>query len=245
VQDVFLLLILALHIICAIEIVRNGDTIPWIFFILAAPVIGCVIYLTLISGPELLAIGARTARRLRMAIDPERDLRGRQHQAELVGSAEARRALAEACIKQSRFEEAAALFETAAMGPHADDPVLLHGLAHARFLNNDPAGAQAALDHLRAANPHWRSAKAHLLYARTLEQQSQWAEALAEYEALVDDYPGEEARCRYALLLQRQGRAPEARALFETVMQSVDGAPKHYRRAQNAWAKLARRNLSA
>jgi hypothetical protein len=45
-------------------------------------------------------------------------------------------------------------------------------------------------------------------------------------------------------LLQRQGRAPEARALFETVMQSVDGAPKHYRRAQNAWAKLARRNLS-
>ena len=237
------LLIIALHLLCAVIVVRNGHVFPWLFFVLVFPFMGCLIYFAVMMGPDLREDVARVVRSLRKLIDPRRDLRLTRRRAEMVGSADAKRALAEECIKRGNYDEAVALFETAAMGLHADDPALLHGLAHARFFNNDPAGAQQALDHLRAVNPDWRSPKAHLLYARALEQQGKGQEALAEYEALIDDYPGEEARCRMALLLKKQGRTEDARALFERVVRFMEHAPKHYRHAQNGWVKVARRNL--
>jgi hypothetical protein len=232
-----------LHLLSAAVVVRNGHVFPWLFFVLVCPFLGCLIYFAVMMGPELREDAARAVRFSRKLADPRRDLRLKRRQAEMVGSADTKRALAEECLKRGSFDEAVALFETAAMGVHANDPALLHGLAQARFLNNDPAGAQQALDHLRAANSDWGSPKAHLLYARTLEQQGKWQDALAEYEALTGYHSGEEARCRLALLLKKHGRTDEARALFETVLQATDRVPKRHRRTRRAWEKVARRHL--
>jgi len=240
---ILLLLTITLQIICGIHAARHGRAWPWLFVILSFPLIGCAIYTLMVVAPELQQAGTKAAGRVQNVIDPDRDFRTKLRQAELVGSADAKRQLAEECIKRGSYGEAVALFETAAMGIHADDPALLYGLARAKFLNSDPAGTQKALDDLRAANPDWSSADAHLLYARALEEQGKTEEALHDYEALIGYFPGEEARCRMALLLQKQGRVEDARQLFETVVRFVDGAPKHCRRAQNDWIQVARRNL--
>jgi hypothetical protein len=237
------LLIIGLQIFCGVHAARNGHLFPWIFIIIFAPLIGCAIYIIMIMAPEMQRAGAKAATTMTKVLDPDRDYRARVRQVEMVGSADAKKALAEECIKRSEFAQAAEIYESAAVGIHADDPALLHGLARARFLNSDPAGAQQALDALRAANPDWVSPDAHLLYARALEGQGKTAEALEDYEALTRYFPGEEARCRYALLLQKEGRVQEARAIFEEVVKSVEGAPKHYRRAQHDWLSVARRNL--
>jgi hypothetical protein len=242
--QILILLTIAVHILCAIEVVRSGHVMPWLFFVLTVPFAGCLIYLVVMQGPQLQEAGAKAAGRMRKVVDPDQDLRAKRRQVVLVNSADAKRALAEECMKRGTFDEAVALFETAAMGPLSDDPTLLHGLARAKFYNNDPAGAQRALDDLRAANPDWQSAKAHLLYARALELQGKMQDALAEYEALIDYYPGEEARCRLALLLKKQGRIADARSQFAMVITVVDHAPKHYQRAQHDWFKVARRHLS-
>ena len=68
--------------------------------------------------------------------------------------------------------------------------------------------------------------------------------ALFEYEALAGYYPGEEARCRLALLLQKTGQVAEARAVFGEVVRSIDKASKTYFRSQRDWYEVARRNLS-
>ena len=126
--------------------------------------------------------------------------------AELVGSVDSKRALAEEYLARGAYADAVEIYRATAVGQFKDDPALLMGLARAQFLNNDPAGAQASLDALQAADPSFVSGDAHLLYARALEAQGKTDEAIAEYRRLVPYFSGEEARARFAMLLDKIGR---------------------------------------
>ncbi len=244
-MPILILLTIGLQIICGIHAVRHGNIYPWIFIIIMAPLLGCAIYTAMVWLPELERVSAKAGNDITKLIDPDRDYRARLKDAELVGSADSKRMLAEECLRRGDTAEAVKLLEAIATGVYADDPALLHALARARFLNGDAFGAQKALDDLRTANPEWSSADGHLLYARALEEQGKTEEARIDYEALVRYFPGEEAKCRLALLYQKMGRVEAARQLFEGVVKSVDGAPKHYKRAQQDWLGVARRNLGA
>ena len=96
---------------------------------------------------------------------------------------------------------------------------------------------------LREANPDYHSPNGHLLFARSLEDQGKTDRALQEYEALVKYYPGQEARCRYGLVLQRLGRREDSRRVFQEICHSVEYGPPHQRRAQREWYEIAKRAL--
>jgi hypothetical protein len=85
------------------------------------------------------------------------------------------------------------------------------GLARSQFALEDYRGTCITLDRLRAVHPDVDCPQGHLLYARSKEQRGDIEQALIEYAALAAYYPGEEARCRLALLLQKRGRVAEAR----------------------------------
>jgi hypothetical protein len=84
-----------------------------------------------------------------------------------------------------------------------------------------------------------------MIYARALELQNRDADAAAEYARLVPYFAGEEARTRYALLLDRMGRRDEARALYAQVAKNLSGAPSRYRQQQREWGDIAARALKA
>jgi hypothetical protein len=130
-------------------------------------------------------------------------------------------------------------------GIHRDDAVLMHGLARAHMAAGDFAQCTRTLAALRAANPGFESAEAHLLYARSLEAEGRTAEALREYEAVCGYFPGAEARCRYALLLTMAGRTQEARQLFAEVVRAVDKAGAPFKQAQREWYDIAKRALGS
>jgi hypothetical protein len=153
-------------------------------------------------------------------------------------------ALADAYLAVGRAEEAAALYRDTLTGVHATDPGLMQGLARAEFARGNFPAVEQVLDALRDANPDFQSADCHLLYARSLEEQGKLGLALHEYEALVPYYPGQEARCRYALLLEKSGRHPESQRLFREICQSIEMGPRHARRAQRQWYDIARRGLA-
>jgi hypothetical protein len=235
----------ALLVGCVVHAVRTGRIFPWIYVIVFLPGIGSLIYLGVEVVPELLR--GRASRRLaegvRAAADPHRGFREARRAADLVGSVDAKRALAEEHVARREYAQAIALYEGMLSGQFQDDPVLLQGLARARFLAGDGAGAQAALDALQKADPNFVSADAHLLYARALELQGKDAEAREEYRRLIGYFAGEEARCRYAMLLDRLGEKDEARALYREILKLLEGAPRHYRRAQKEWGDIARAAL--
>jgi len=97
------------------------------------------------------------------------------------------------------------------------------------------------LDTLRAHNPDYQSSGGHLLYARALEAGGRTAEALEQYEALAAYYPGEEARCRFALLLQKSGAIDHAMAVFQELVRNVERRGPTYRRSEKPWYETALR----
>ena len=236
---------LALIVICVVHAVRRGNVFPWIYIIVFLPGIGSLIYIAIEIIPEL--IRGRAAARLKSgaaaAIDPNRSFREAHRAAELVGSVDSKRALAEQYMARGAYGDAVEIYRATAVGQFKDDPALLMGLARAQFMNGDPAGAQVSLDALQAADPNFVSGEAHLLYARALEGQGKNDEAIAEYRRVVPYFSGEEARARFAMLLDKTGAHDEAREVYREILKLLDGAPARYRSAQREWGDIARRGL--
>lgn len=231
-----------LQILLCWHAARSGRAQPWIWIILIFPGVGSAVYIATQLVPEWFGSpkGQRTTTALVDAVAPERHYRALADAAEAVPTVENRANLAAECLRLGRHAEAAALYEGCLTGIHASDPKLLGGLAEARFAAGDAAGALAAINRLREAAPELYSTDLHLIYARALEGAGAIAAALEEYAALADRYPGEEARCRQAMLLHGLGRTVEAEAIFQTILRNARHRPGPQRRAQKPWEDIAR-----
>jgi hypothetical protein len=238
--------ILLIQFAFAAHVIRSGRSYLWILPIMFVPLIGCIAYLLFAIVPDMAR--SNSARRLAddvvNTVDPGRGYREKKRQVEMVGSAQAKRELADECIKRGYFHDAIDLYQSALGGGFEDDPAMLHGLARAKLLAGDGAGAQAAYERLKAADPVAFSAEAELDYARALALQGKNDEAVLQYEKVLPKYPGEEARCRYALLLLKLGQKERAQRVFREIVESVRGAPSYYRSRQREWLRIARQNLS-
>jgi hypothetical protein len=241
----FGVVILLAQIACAVHVVRTGRHYVWIYLVVFVPVVGMAAYFFAEILPELLH--SRPARHaaasIEKAVNPGRRLRAAIQQVEISPTTENKAALAAEYLLAGRPAEAVALYREALTGIHVADPALMLGLARALFADQRFAEAQRELDGLIEANPRLRSPEAHLLYARSLEEQGKNGAALAEYRALILYYPGQEARCRYGMLLQRTGRGDEARRIFEEICQLVEYGPRHQRFMQREWYEAAKRAL--
>jgi hypothetical protein len=241
------IIVLLAQVTCAVHVVRTGRNYYWIYIVVFLPVVGMATYFIAEMVPELMQ--SRRARQaaagVAKALNPGKSLREAQRRCEITPTAENKARLAQEYLLIDRPADAAALYREALVGVHATDPGMMLGLARALFAQGDVAQTQAVLEKLREANPEINSPDGHLLYARALEQQDKTEEALGEYQALAAYYPGQEVRCRYALLLQRVGRHDEAKRVFEEVCQLLDYGPRHQRRLQREWHDVAKRALAA
>jgi hypothetical protein len=237
----------------AYHAVRNGKSPLWLvglavasFVSILATLAVWLAYLGFAVIPDLLR--SAPARRLKdnmvNAADPGRGYREKLREAELVGSVDSKRALAEECIRMGRFADAIELYESAMQGPlGGSDPALIKGLGRARMLSGDGAAAQGLFEQLHAHDPAAYDSDAELDHARALELQGKHSEAVAQYEKVVARYPGEEARARFGLLLESIGQEARARALFQEILKSVQGAPSYYRSRQKEWVAIAKSHL--
>jgi hypothetical protein len=241
----FGLITLLAQMACAAHIIRSGRHYLWIVPVLLLPWIGIGAYViySLASGAQNYAV-RRYADNMPNITDPGTSYRQKKRDLEMIGSAQAKRVFAEECIKRGRFQDAVDLYESAAQGTFAQDPALLHGLARAKLLVGDGVGSEAAFDALKTADPAAFTQDAHLDYARALALQGKNDQAAAEYEKLSRVYPGEEARCRYALLLNEMGQREKAQSLFRMIVDAVKSSPSYVRRRQREWLKIAQQNLN-
>lgn len=222
---------------------------PWWWMLVICfvpPPFGWGAYILFAMMPDLF--GSRSARKFADNVatmaDPGRGYREKLREVERVGSADAKRALAEECIKRGLFQDAVELYQSAMQGPIGDgDPTLLKGLARARLLAGDGAGAADAFEKLRAMDRAAIDTDTELDYARALALAGHTEAALRQYAEVVPRYPGEEARCRYALLLQEVGQTERAQALFREIVANVKHAPGYYRARQREWLKIAKQQL--
>lgn len=238
-------LLLLIQIAFAVHVVRTGREIYWIFIIIFLPAVGCLVYFITQVMPEL-----GQNRRLRKAgsglaktLDPQRELRRRKEELALVDTTANRVKLAEECLAAGLAADAIELLEPCLRGGNENDPNLLLTLAQAQFSAAQYPAARQTMEQLIAANPSFRSHDGHLLYARTLEALDLIDAALREYAVLATAFPGEEARVRYGMLLQRIGRKEQAQEMFTESLNRAKRAPGYYRKKEQQWLKLAKQNL--
>jgi hypothetical protein len=245
--------ILLIDLALAWHVIRSGRTPLWImgmglasFINILALVALWLAYVAMAVIPDFL--NSHGMRRFRgsvaQAADPGRGYREKKRQVELVGSVDAKRALAEESVKRGFFAEAIELYESAMQGPLGEaDATLLKGLARAKMLSGDGAQAESLFLKLRQVDAAAFDADAELDYARALALQSKNDEAVAQFEKVVSRYPGEEARARFGLLLESIGQQARAQALFQEIIKSVKGAPSYYRSRQREWLSIAKSHL--
>ncbi len=241
-------LVLLVQVLCAAHCIRSGREQKWIWLILIFPGVGCLLYLFLEVLPDARAsrsVSQAGSKVVRM-VDPGREIRKAREQLEIADSLRNRRNLAAAYIQEGLFAEAVDILETCLSGLYADDPFLLMELSFALFFKGDLAGAGKSLERLAAVNPGFEKNERTLLTARVLEETGRLDEALEHYASILKVYPGEEARCRYAMLLNRTGREEEARKLFNEILVSARQFRRHkfYRKSQKPWIELAKKGLA-
>jgi hypothetical protein len=239
------LLPIALMLAAVVHIIKTGRNFLWVYVVIFIPLFGALVYVAVEIVPAMFK--SRTAQKFganaKAIADPNKSFREARRAAEITGSVDSKRALAEEYVRRGDYGAAIEIYRDTLVGQFADDPALLMGLARAQFASGDGAGAQSSLDRLQAADPNFVSADGHLLYARALEMQGKDEEALAEYARLVPYYSGEEARARYGLLLQKNGRNDQAQAVYEEILKRLDSAPKRIQAMQKEWSDIARKNL--
>jgi hypothetical protein len=238
------LLILALQVYCVIDVIRRGRNSLWIMALIFLPVASAIAYFVVEILPSLQH--NRHVRAARQTVvdklDPERELRAAQQALDIADTMANRLRVADAMTELGRHAEALPLYQRGA-GPRPDFRTG-EKLSRSLFLNDKPDEALSVLDALPKVTAQSELDRAALLRARILEDLKRDDEALALYADVVDRVPGDEARCRYAALLIKLGRKPEARRVLEDVEHRMKYIDRHTRASQAPMYEWAMRELT-
>lgn len=218
----------------------------WIFIIIMVPALGGLIYFLTQILPDLQRSSAarRVSSEAAKIANPTRDLRRLRENLELVDTVQNRQLLARECMNVGQFQEAIDLFKDCLQGRTEHDPYIMLELATAYFAADCYPEAKDTFLKLRETNSDFQSTDGHLLYARTLEYIDENDEALREYEAVSGFFPGEEANCRHALLLKKNGRTEKANEIFNQILTRDRRRSRQHRRREKQWVDISRQNLA-
>lgn len=227
----------------AVHAVRTGRDRYWLFIIVFFPGIGCLIYFF----AEFLPCLQQSSRMGEFkhvtgsSLNAGRHLRMLQEQVEMTPSIKNKKRLAEAYVNGGQFDKGIDLYRQCLQEAQQEDPHLLEGLSCAYFFKGDFEQAKQYLTRLLGVCESYNAGPFHLLMARTLEGLGEMETAKAKYAQVVKTFSGEEARCRYALLLKQLGQTEAADKLFAEILKNARLSPKYYRRTQKTWIDIARK----
>lgn len=235
-----------LAILLCWHIVRTGRDTFWIWIVLMAPGIGSLAYIALNIVPEIF--GGTRARRFsraaRETLDPHREYREAKGDCDETPTVRNQSRLAAAAMHMGRPAEAEALYGAAAQGIHAEDPVLLLGLANALLEQNRPAEALEVLERLGRNEDGGRTPQAAVALGRAYEGVGRIAEADTAYDWAAQHLPGFEGLARYAAFMARHGRRDEAREVVAELDKRLGKLRPQYRKEGRAWRDLAAQALA-
>ncbi len=237
---------LLFSIALCVHVVRTNQPMFWLMIILMLQPLGGLVYLVAIVLPSMA--GGPTARRVaqgaRENLDPGREYREARGAADATPTVHNQMRLAKAAAALGRHDEAERLFAAAAIGVHADDPVLLLGRATARIELGRPTEALVLLDKLGEDGDEGRTPQAALAFGRAYDALGRTAEADTAYQWAAGRMPGLEGLGRYAAFLAHTGRGAQAREAIAEMDRRIASANPQFRREGRHWRDLAARALA-
>jgi hypothetical protein len=239
------LLSLVMAILLCWHAVKTGRDQMWLWIILMLQPLGGLVYIALNIVPDIF--GGTTARKLthaaRETLDPHREYREAKQAHDDTQTVRNQSRLAAAAAHLGHYAEAEALWRAAAQGVHADDPVLLLGLANALLELGRPAEALAVLDKLGSDEAHGRTPAAAMSLGRAYEALDRLDDADRAYQWAAERLPGFEALARYAAFMARHGRRDEAGEIVVELDNRMIKLRGQFRKEAQTWRDFAARAL--
>lgn len=233
------LLGLLFSIALCVHVVRSGQNMMWLYIILFLSPIGGLIYLIAVLVPQWT--GGPAARKAREAaretLDPGRDYRLAKQAVDDTPTAHNRMRLAHAAGELGKWEEAEAVYRSAAQGVHAEDPALAFGLARALVELGRFAEARPVLEKLEKDQP--RTPQTALQLARAYEGLGLIQEAEGPYLYAAARLPGLEGVARHAAFLARTGRKAEAQDSLDELEKRLARTNPRFQKEGRQWRDLA------
>jgi len=234
---------IVLKIACIMHVMRNGRSTSWIWLIIMFPFGGSVIYFLTEMWPDIRA-GRAGGFRFSLPKSPEKQIAELQEELEYSNTIDKRMKLAQAFVAARRFDEAVETLTSCLRGAFCDDPLLLLELARTQFAAERYEEVLAPLARLNQLRSKHASAERIILEARTHEALGQNEAARRCYEEALVTATGEEARVRYALLLEKLGEIDGALKLYRESVAHAKRGGGAYRRYNREWIKVAREHLA-
>ena len=228
-----------------IHVLKTGRNQYWIWVVMMLPGAGSLAYFVMEVLPDLMAGsgGRQTRNKATSILNPNRDLNAANHDLEVADTVQNNQRLADELMEKGRFSDASELYQKCLTGLNQHNPELMFGYAACQFELGNHAVSRTTLDTLIAENPNYKNQDAHLLYARSLEQQGDVAGATTEYDTLIGYYTGPEPAFRYAMMLKANGNAGRAADLLQGILDKARLSPSHYTKLHKKWINLAKQEL--
>ncbi len=234
---------IVLKVYCIWHIIQNRRPLWWIIVVLFP--LGPLIYF--IFGAGRGGAGARRMRQKKLENkNPGRQvisyslIHDLEKQLENRDTVDTRAKIAEAYASLGDHEKAVEYYKTCLTGFHADDPVLLFGLARSQFALGKPKTALKNLDVINATGRTDYANERKLLRAECLAQLDHDEEAEKYFEEVHRLLSGEEARCKYAKHLVKMGKTEEARKLADEILEHAQRGDSNFRTLNHQWINTAR-----
>ena len=222
-----------------VHVVRSGQNMMWLYIILFLSPLGGIVYLIAVVIPGWT--GGPTARKAREAardtLDPTRDYRLAKQAVDDTPTAHNRMRLAAAAGELGKWEEAEAVYRSAAQGVHAEDPALAYGLARSLVELGRFAEARPILQKLEADHP--RTPQTALQLARVYEGLGMIAEAEGPYQYAAARLPGLEGLARQAAFLARTDRKAQAEDALSEIDKRLERTNARFQKEGRQWRDLA------
>jgi hypothetical protein len=225
-------LILGLQGFCVFHSVKRGTQSKWIWLIVFLPLIGAAIYIytEILSKKDLGKVQVN----LGGIINPGGRIKDLEKKLEFSDTFDNRVTLANALMLSGAIDRAIALYESALVGVFSDNEYVLARLVVAYYEKERFADVIRTADKIKS-DPDFRKTHAHVLYAMTLEQTGNLAQAESEFKTMQGRFSNFEARFRYGEFLSRGNRLEEAKDIFEEILKEAGHMSSGEKRNDQVW----------
>ncbi len=232
---------ICLQAYCAIHCIRRGNQNKWIWIIVFLPLVGSLIYIY----SEILS--NRSIRKpqidISSVINPGGKIRKLEEELKFTDTFNNKIRLADAYLAAGYTDKAIELYESGLTGAFAENEYAIAQLATAYFEQERYEEVITTLKKIYKT-PQFPRSKAHLLFAKALENTDNNELAENEFKAMKGRYSNFEQRYEYGLFLLRADRSDDARQIFEQIQEEAPHLSNMEKRASRTWLAKSRDELN-
>jgi len=236
----FYYITIGLQIYCAIHSYRRGTLNRWIFLIVFLPIIGCIIYLY----SEILANKRFKTPNIDVSavLNPGGKIKKLEKALRFTDTFANKVKLADAYLEADFIDKAIDLYTASLTGAFSENEHVQAQLIVAYF-------EQGRYDEIIPLAkkiyklPQFARSKAHILYAKALENTGDIEQAEAEFKAMKGRYSYFGPRYEYGLFLMREGREREAWAIFTDMLNEEQQLGAMEKKTNRMWFVKAKEEV--